>query len=156
MLPQTLSPTTRTYLSGEGERALLMAVSCVEEQLTSDQILSFGMRIPKEATLIELAVCFETAFEAAIRRKTENYQELQEEAQNRGYRAVIMTVEVGSRGVVSVQGFKALFDVLTPVTKRDFRIFLITLARTTILESHKIWCMRNNSNQSVCLFFVVV
>ena len=27
--PQTLSPTTQTYLSGEGERALLMAVSCV-------------------------------------------------------------------------------------------------------------------------------
>ena len=27
---QTLSPTTQTYLSGEGEWALLMAVSCVE------------------------------------------------------------------------------------------------------------------------------
>ena len=39
---------------------------------------------PKEATLIELTVCFETAFEAAIRRKMEKYQELQEEAQNRG------------------------------------------------------------------------
>ena len=72
---------------------------------------------PKEATLIELTVCFETAFEAAIRRKMEKYQELQEEAQNRGYRAEIMTVEVGSRGAISVQGFKALLDVLTPVTK---------------------------------------
>ena len=28
--PQTLSPTTQTYLSGGGEWALLMAVSCVE------------------------------------------------------------------------------------------------------------------------------
>ena len=82
---------------------------------------------PKEATLIELTVCFETAFEAAIRRKTEKYQELQEEAQNRGYRAEIMTVEVRSRGAISVQGFKALLDVLTPVTKRDFRTFLYAL-----------------------------
>ena len=47
----------------------------------------------------------------------EKYQELREEAQNRGYRAEIMTVEVGSQGVVSVQGFKALLDILTPVTK---------------------------------------
>ena len=38
-----------------------------------------------------------------------------------------MTIEGGSQGVVSVQGFKALLDVLTPVTKRDFRTFLITL-----------------------------
>ena len=72
---------------------------------------------PKEATLTELTVCFETAFEAAIRRKTEKYQELQEEAQNRWYRVEIMTAEVGSQGVVSVQGFKALLDALTPVTK---------------------------------------
>ena len=72
---------------------------------------------PKEATLTELTVCFETAFEVAIRRKTEKYQELQEEAQNRGYRMEIMTAEVGSQGVVSVQGFKALLDALTPVTK---------------------------------------
>ena len=35
---------------------------------------------PNEATLIELTVCFETAFEAAIQRKTEKYLELIEEA----------------------------------------------------------------------------
>ena len=32
---------------------------------------------------------FETALEVAIRRKTEKYQELREEAQNRGYRVEI-------------------------------------------------------------------
>ena len=58
-----------------------------------------------------------------------------------------MTVEVGSRGAISVQGFKALLDVLTPATKQDLRTFLITLARTAILESHKIKCMRNWRDQ---------
>ena len=60
---------------------------------------------PKEVTLIELTVSLESAFEAAIQRKTEKYLELREEAQKRGYRAEIMTIEVGSRGVVSVMGF---------------------------------------------------
>jgi len=59
---------------------------------------------PKEVTLIELTVTFETTFEAAIQRRTEKYLELREEAQNIGYRAEIMTIEVGSRGVVSVMG----------------------------------------------------
>ena len=104
---------------------------------------------PKEVTLIELTVCFETPFEAAIQRKTEKYLELREEAQNRGYRAEIMTIEVGSQGVVLVRGFKAnslflsfisptpskvLLEALTPVSKREFRTFLIALARTAILE----------------------
>jgi len=63
---------------------------------------------PQEVTLIELTVCFETTFEAAIQRRTEKYLELREEAQNIGYRAEIMTNEIGSWGVVSVMGFKAL------------------------------------------------
>ena len=83
---------------------------------------------PKEATLIELTVCFETAFEAAIRRKTEKYQEQRVQSGDHD-------TEVGSQGVISVKGFKALLDVLTPVTKRDFRTFLITLSQTAILES---------------------
>ena len=83
---------------------------------------------PKEVTLVELTVCFETAFEAAVQRKTDKYLELREEARNRGYRAEIMTIEVGSRSVVSVKGFKSLLEALTPVSKREFRTFLITLA----------------------------
>ena len=102
---------------------------------------------PNEVTLIELTLCFETAFEAAVQRKTDKYLELIEEARNRGYRAEIMTTEVGSRGVVSVRGFKSLLKALTPVSKREFRTFLITLARTAIHESHKIWCTRNWRDQ---------
>jgi len=82
--------------------------------------------------------------EAAIRRKTEKYQELREEARNRGYTAEIMTVEVRNQGVISVQGFKALLDVLTPVTKRDFRTFLITLEGPAVTSLY------------VCFFIVVL
>ena len=57
-----------------------------------------------------------------------------------------MTIEVGNRGVVPVKGLKSLLEALTPVSKREFRTFLITLARTAILESHKI-CTRNWRDQ---------
>ena len=43
--------------------------------------------------------------ESAVERERE--RELWEEAQNREYRAQIMTIEVGSQGVDSVKGFKA-------------------------------------------------
>ena len=58
-----------------------------------------------------------------------------------------MTIEVGSRGVVSVKGFKAILDTLTPVSKQDFQTFLITLVQTAILESHKLYCIRNWRDQ---------
>ena len=40
---------------------------------------------PKEVTLVELTVCFETGFEVAKERKWQKYIELLEEAECNGY-----------------------------------------------------------------------
>ena len=98
---------------------------------------------PKQATLLELTVCFETSFEEAAQRKMLKYLDLREEAQSRGYKAELMTIEVGSRGVVLTQGFKYLHNMLGTASKKEFKHFLIKVARTAIMESHKIWCTRN-------------
>ena len=103
---------------------------------------------PKEVTILELTICFETSYEAAAQRKVTKYLELKE-ALNKGYKANVVTLEVGSRGFISIKGFKSLSKALVAVTKRDFRHFLITVAQTTIVESHKIWCVRNWSDCSV-------
>ena len=115
-------------------------------QPTSGQISSSGRRTPKQATLLELTVFFETTFEEAAQRKMLKYLDLREEAQSRGYKAELMTIEVGSRGVVSTQGFKYLHNMLGTASKKEFKHFLIKVARTAIMESHKICCTRNWRN----------
>ena len=100
----------------------------------------------KQATLLELTVCFETSFEEAAQRNMLKYLDLREEAQSRGYKAELMTIEVGSRGVVSTQGFEYLHNMLGTASKKEFKHFLIKVARTAIMESHKICCTRNWRN----------
>ena len=51
-------------------------------------------------------------------------------------------MEVGARGIVNMEGLKQLQDELN-VTKSDMSKLLITLVKTVIVESHKIWCRRN-------------
>ena len=54
----------------------------------------------KKLKLIELTVCFETSFEAAAKRKQLRYAELKQQAQREGYRTSLITLEVGSRGII--------------------------------------------------------
>ena len=50
-------------------------------------------------------MCFETSFNEAISRKTLKYIDLMEEAQTKGYNSQILTSEVGSRGILNLDGF---------------------------------------------------
>ena len=101
----------------------------------------------KEINLIELTICFETAFDEAIRRKTNRYSEVREEAIRHGYQANILPIEVGSRGTVHTHGFDNFATKLDQVGKREWKTFLVNLAQTAIVESHKIWCQRNWRNK---------
>jgi len=96
----------------------------------------------KHISLIELSVCFETNFEAARERKVSRYTDLAEEAEQHGYTCDILTVEVGSRGVVEVLGLDRLKRMLK-VQGKEWVEFLVRLAETAMKESHKIWNMRN-------------
>jgi len=91
----------------------------------------------------ELTVCFETAFDVAIQQKTNRYTDLRDKATQNGYQANILPIEVGSRGMVHVQGCGNFSKKLNEVGLKEWRAFLVDLAQTAIAESHKIWCQRN-------------
>ena len=58
--------------------------------------------------LIELTVCFETSFDNAAKRKRAKYTELQQCIRDAGYLATLITLEVGSRGIIHHSGFSRL------------------------------------------------
>ena len=78
--------------------------------------------IAKQVSLIELTVCFETNFEAARERKVSRYMDLVD-AEQSGYGCDLLTVEVGSRGVVEVERLGRLRRLLD-VGRREWSTFL--------------------------------
>ena len=53
-------------------------------------------------------MCFKTNFEVAAQRKSAKYVDLVEQAQAWGYKAELITLQVGSRGVSDLPGFQKL------------------------------------------------
>ena len=49
---------------------------------------------------------------AARLRKLDCYADLQDEARSKGFRTTVLTLEVGSRGIPDVNGFKSLKELL--------------------------------------------
>ena len=97
----------------------------------------------KRLTLAELTICFETTFDGAAERKRAKYAELLQRAQDAGYQTSLITLEVGSRGIVNYSGFSYLQKELT-LPKREFVSMLEAVTLETIVQSHRIWCQRNH------------
>ena len=100
-------------------------------------------RLQKQAVLLELTVCFEEAYVAAKERKTEKYLDLVAEIEEKGYNVELITLEVGSRGLLCLDGFKQLHSILY-VNKKKWMQFLKSVASTAISGSFKIWTSRNH------------
>ncbi len=98
----------------------------------------------KTITLVELTVCFETSYEEAITRKEDRYHDLITEAREAGYRANLITIEMGSRGLPNMAGFQRLRVALN-LSTQEFRQLLTDAARQAITGSYKIWCSRNST-----------
>jgi len=92
--------------------------------------------------LAELTVCFETSFLEAAERKEVKYTDLKERAENAGYYTTLLTLEVGSRGIVNINSFDALKAEIS-LPEREFSGLLQQVAATVLSESHRIWCSRN-------------
>ena len=92
--------------------------------------------------LLELTVSFEPQMEDAQQRKQSKYQDLVEASQAAGYTTELITVVVVSRGLVDASSFRPLARVLN-VSHKDISNLCIAIIRTTLLESHKVWCSRN-------------
>ncbi len=68
-------------------------------------------RPQKIAILIELTVCFETNFEKSIQRKENRYGSLLNDMQSTGFTYELITIEVRSRGLVSVDNRSKLTTI---------------------------------------------
>ena len=99
--------------------------------------------VKKKLLLVELTVCFETTFSDAAQRKRAKYEELQESAQKMGYQTSLITLEVGSRGMINPPGFICLQKHIG-ITDRDLSTLLQSLSHEAILQSYRIWCLRNH------------
>ena len=75
-------------------------------------------QLEKEAMLIELTVCNEASYEAAQHRKTEKYLELASEVEANVFNAELITLGVGSRGLVCTKGFQHLCETFSGGKRR--------------------------------------
>ena len=99
-------------------------------------------------TIIELTVPFELCFNAAVQRKMDRYAELRSSCQEAGYKADILTIEVGSRGFINTPSFNALYEAF-PAKQYQREALEQDVVCKCILESYRIWCKLNWKEPSV-------
>ena len=99
----------------------------------------------RELWLFELTISFESLVAEARERKHAKYQDLVEAGRAAGYRTELITIEVGSRGMLSHSDLELLAEAIGS-TQKDIANLCLTVIRTTLLGSFKIWCSRNTVN----------
>ena len=99
----------------------------------------------KQLVIIELTVCFETSFEAAVERKETKYHDLVISAERAGYNTTLITLEMGSRGVPHPPGFIQLAHELF-MSRKELSKLLHQTSQAAITGSYQIWCTRNRTN----------
>ncbi|KAI8497667.1 hypothetical protein Bbelb_243190 [Branchiostoma belcheri] len=96
-------------------------------------------------TLIELTVPFEQNTQTAVDRKLARYEHLKEEINSQSrYRAMMVTIEVGSRGWVNSDNVRKLKS-LCPVRRKDSEVRELKrkLGHSALCTSYAIYCARN-------------
>ena len=94
--------------------------------------------------LAELTISYRTNSEVAAERKEEKYEELVTGACNADYETKLITLEVGSRGVINPAGFQHLKTTLNTTTSEMTKL-MVELCKRTIQSSYSIWCCRNRN-----------
>ena len=98
----------------------------------------------KSLILAELTVCFESNFEEAAQRKSAKYTDLVEQAQARGYKTELITLQVGSRGVPDLPEFETLATKLSLPRKNLIKL-LEDSSRLALAGSFSILCASNKT-----------
>ena len=88
----------------------------------------------RELWLLELTISYESVVADARERKRSKYYDLVEAGRAAGYRCELITVEVGSREMLSVADFESL-QAAIDAPKREIVNLCLTIIRTTILQS---------------------
>ena len=96
----------------------------------------------RELWMFELTISYESCTEDARRRKQAKYHDLVEAGCEAGYSTELITLEVGSRGMVSENDFGILRSILH-TSRKDTEQLVLSVIRATLLGSFKIWGSRN-------------
>ena len=91
---------------------------------------------------MELTISYESVVADARERKHSKYYDLVEAGRAAGYRCELITVEVGSRGMLSVADLESL-QAAIDVPRREIVNLCLTIIQTTTLQSFWIWGCRN-------------
>ena len=91
--------------------------------------------------LVELTVLFETNITNTAERKVQRYEVLRN-ACSRSHHTTIITLEVGSRGFLCMEGFQNLYRLLKTKAK-DRQSLELDLIRHVVTCSYNICCKRN-------------
>ena len=133
-----LKPTTQ--VSADIDDNYIFPTHIVPTDLRPDIV--WWNEVDKTLVMVELTIAFETSFEGATQRKTVKYDDLVKTASNNGFDATLITIEVGSRGIINLPGFKELQHVLS-LTRRECISMLVNSAVKAIGGSFVIWANRN-------------
>lgn len=99
----------------------------------------------KELWLFELTISYESHIAEARERKRTKYQDLLEAGRAAGYKTELLTVEVGSRGMLASSDLEPLSTAID-CSHAAIESLCLLVIRSTLLGSFKIWCSRNVSN----------
>ena len=88
---------------------------------------------------------YETKVEDARSRKKTKYHDLVMAGRAAGYRVRLITLEVGSRGMLGdefINDLKVAFNA----PRKEFTVLGLQIIRATILGSYSIWASRNHAS----------
>ena len=93
--------------------------------------------------MVELTICFENRFDEANLLKAGRYAALMQQVTTSNYSGTLLTLEVGSRGFLSLSNFTKLQHELLVCKKSTWRGVMMEVVRTVIRGSQKIWATGN-------------
>ena len=86
----------------------------------------------QEVWMIELTVCFETGYKDAHTLKTNRYADLMRQIADSSVDGTLVTLEVGSRGFLSLTNFNTMKQQLLECSRKQWETFLVNVAQTAI------------------------
>ena len=85
--------------------------------------------------MIELTVCFETRYEDTHTLKSKRYADLMGQIADSSVDGTLVTLEVGSRGFLSLPSFNMIMQQLLECSRKQWEAFLVNVVQTAIQGS---------------------
>ena len=133
--------TVRSDLEGEG------AGHTIPENLLATPLKPDTTIINQESKtihLVELTICWDTSHNEAKNRKLQRYSQLQSELEERNWKVILTTVEIGSRGFTSNETAASLRN-LCP-SKNERKKLIVELNQLALSASYCLFIQRQNAN----------